>query len=314
MELMLEIKSGSLAGKVIPVRAGQVLTVGRTQRANFPIPQDTYLSGVHFSVECGKESCRLVDRKSANGTFVNGAKVTEVAVQNGDVVFAGKTTFGILIVDSAPGPAPAPTPVREPATTKAVASPSSSARLSPSATLRSEVAQKARPTLMPPAPTARAAVPAPAAPPPVRPAQRLLTVGHWTFGSVPEGWEVVEGFGVRRMGKGVFPSEAMVSEERLRAGATFDHYVAGQLDLVRLLVSQPQIEPAGPARVSGVEESKAFVVRYRTDDGRRFLQRQIFVRQAQLAGALALTTLESELPGLEPVFELIVRGIRFQAS
>lgn len=311
MELMLEIKSGSLAGKVIPVRAGQVLTVGRTQRANFPIPQDTYLSGVHFSVECGKESCRLIDRKSANGTFVNGAKVTEVAVQNGDVVFAGKTTFGILIVDSAPGPAPAPTPVRESVPAKAAASPSSSAMPSPSATLRSEVAQKARPTLIPPAPPARAAVPAP---PPVRPAQRLLTVGHWTFGSVPEGWEVVEGFGVRRMGKGVFPSEAMVSEERLRAGATFDHYVAGQLDLVRLLVSQPQIEPAGPAPVNGVEESKTFVVRYRTDDGRRFLQRQIFVRQAQLAGALALTTLESELPGLEPVFELIVRGIRFQAS
>jgi hypothetical protein len=310
---MLEIKSGVLAGKVIPVRAGQVLTIGRTQRANFPIPQDTYLSGVHFAVECGKQSCRLIDHKSANGTFVNGAKVTEVVIQNGDVVFAGKTTFGIVIADSVPGPAPAP--VREPAPPKAAAaSPSPSATLSASATLRPEVAQKARPMPTPPGAPARAAAPAPAAPPPVRPGQPRLAVGHWIFGAVPEGWEIVEGFGIRRMGKGVFPSEAMVSEERLRAGATFDYYVAGQLDLVRLLVSQPQIEPAGPARVSGAEESKVFVVRYRTDDGRSFFQRQIFVRQGQLAGALALTTLESELPRLDPVFEQMVRGMRFESS
>lgn len=308
---MLEIKSGSLAGRVIPVRAGQLLTVGRTARANFPIPQDTYLSGVHFAVECGKDSCRLVDRKSANGTFVNGTKVTEVVIRNGDVVFAGKTTFGIMIVDSAPGPGPVP--ARKPAPAKEVLSPPS-AVLSPSATLRPEVAERARPVPVAPTPPASAAASAPASPAPVRLAPTHLTVGHWTFGAVPEGWEVVEGFGVRRMGKGVFPSEAMVSEERLRAGGTFDHYVAGQLDLVRLLVSQPQIEPAGPASIGGAEESKAFVVRYRTDDGRRFVQRQIFVRQAQLAGVLALTTLESELPRLEPVFDLIVGGVRFQAS
>jgi len=308
VELMLEIKSGPLAGKVVPVRAGQVVTVGRTQRANFPIPQDTYLSGVHFAVECGKDSCRLVDRKSANGTFVNGAKVTEVAIQNGDVVFAGKTTFGIMIVDSAP--IPAPMPARKPTPAREVLSPPS-AVLSPSTTLRPEVVEPARPAPVAPTPATPAVASAPS---PVRLAPAHLTVGHWAFGGVPEGWEVVEGFGIRRMGKGVFPSEAMVSEERLRAGGTFDHYVDGQLDLVRLLVSQPQIEPAGPAPIGGAEESKAFVVRYRTDDGRRFVQRQIFVRQAQLAGALALTTLESELPRLEPVFDLIVRGMRFQAS
>src|SRR5712692_1318225 len=69
LELKLEITTGPLAGKVIPVREGQALTIGRTQRSNFPIPQDTFLSGVHFSVECDGAACRLVDHKSANGTF-----------------------------------------------------------------------------------------------------------------------------------------------------------------------------------------------------------------------------------------------------
>jgi pSer/pThr/pTyr-binding forkhead associated (FHA) protein len=305
---MLEIKSGPLAGKVIPVRPGQVLTVGRTQRASVPIPQDTYLSGIHFAVECGKDACRLIDRQSANGTFVNGAKVTEVVIQNGDVVFAGKTTFGIAILETAPSQVSAPP--RTPVSPQAAAL-ASSVIPAASATLRPEAAERARAAPVSQPPPAPAATPAPTAP---SSGQRRLTVGHWTFGVVPEGWEVVDGFGVRRMGKGVFPSEAMVSEELLRAGATFDRYVAGQLDLVRLLVSQPQIEPAGPPPITGVEESKAFVVRYRTDDGRRFLQRQVFVRQGQLAGALALTTLESELPRIEPLFEQIVQGMRFAGS
>lgn len=311
MELMLEIKSGPLAGKVVPVPAGQVVTVGRTQRSNFPIPQDTYLSGVHFAVECGKESCRLIDHKSANGTFVNGAKVSEVVVKNGDVVFAGKTTFGIAIVETSASPAPSP--ARRSAPPRAASS-ALSVMEAASATLRPEAAERARPTPVPQAPPVPPATPALAAPSPARSAQFRLTVGHWTFGAVPDGWEAVEGFGVRRMGKGVFPSEAMVSEEPLRAGGTFDHYVAGQLDLVRLLVSQPQIEPGGPAPIGGVEESKTLIVRYRTDDGRRFVQRQVFVRQGQLAGALALTTLETELPRLEPLFEQIVRGMRFGVS
>lgn len=282
MELKLEITTGPLAGKVIPVREGQALTIGRTQRSNFPIPQDTFLSGVHFSVECDAAACRLVDRKSANGTFVNGARVTQAAVRDGDEVFAGQTKFLVRVVESA-GAAPH-RPVAPPAAPVAPARQEA---------IRPEVAERPRPAQ------------------PRQHAQARLAVGHWSFEAIPEGWEAVEGFGIRRMGAGVFPSEAMVSEEPLRSGAGFEAYVESQLDLVRLLVSQPQIEPAGPAPVAGVDEGRAFVVRYRTDDGRRFVQRQIYVCKGQRAGTLALTTLESDLARLEAIFNQIIAGLKF---
>lgn len=276
MELRLEIKAGPLAGKVIPVREGQVVTLGRTQRSNIAIPEDTFLSGVHFAVECDGTAGRVVDRKSANGTFVNGSKVDTAAVRDGDEVLAGQTKFLVRIVAGAPAPA--------------AGAVGPSAASTPPRRRTGKTGQHAK--LAPPT-------------------QAAVTLGHWTLGAVPEGWEAVEGVGIRHMGKGVFPSEAMVSEEPLRSGATFEQYVESQLDLVRLLVSQPQIEPAGAAPVLGVDEGRAFVVRYRTDDGRRFHQRQIFVRKGQLAGSLAFTTLESELARLEAVFNQIVAGLKF---
>jgi hypothetical protein len=287
LELKLEITTGPLAGKVIPVREGQALTIGRTQRSNFPIPQDTFLSGVHFSVECDGAACRLADRKSANGTFVNGARVTQAAIRDGDEVFAGQTKFLVRVVESAV--AAPQRPVAPPAPPRPAA-PVAPARQDP---VRPEVAERPRPA------------------PPRQHALARMAVGHWSFEAIPEGWEAVEGFGIRRMGAGVFPSEAIVSEEPLRSVAGFEPYVESQLDLVRLLVSQPQIDPAGPAPVAGVDEGRAFVVRYRTDDGRRFVQRQIYVRKGQRAGSLALTTLESDLARLEAVFNQIIAGLRF---
>ena len=97
----------------------------------------------------------------------------------------------------------------------------------------------------------------------------------------------------------------------MKPGTTFEQYVQSQLDLIRLLVASPQIEAAWPAPVGGAEESKVFVVRYRTDDGRSFVQRQVYVRKGQRAGSIALTTLESESARLEPVFDQIISGLAF---
>ena len=43
-----------------------------TQRSNVAIPEDTFLSGVHFALEWRGLQCWVIDNKSANGTFVNG--------------------------------------------------------------------------------------------------------------------------------------------------------------------------------------------------------------------------------------------------
>lgn len=245
------------------VPEGRSVTVGRAANANFPLPEDTFLSRVHFEVESTPHGGRVLDRKSANGTSLNGEKLSGTAeVQNGDVISAGQTSFKVLIVEPAAAPAP----------------------------LAAEIDRSAHST----------------APP------GTMGVGSWFFGVVPEGWMVVEDFGLRRYERDAFPSEAMVSEVNLTGGETFEQYVQSQLDLVRLLVSQPHVEPAQPPPISGAEETRSFIVRYSGDGSRLFVQRQIYVRRGERAGALALTALESELPSVSPFLDQIIRGVSFR--
>lgn len=264
MQVCLEILSGPRAGEKIVIPEGRSVTVGRAASANFPLPEDTFLSRVHFEVEAALNGSRVLDRKSANGTSLNGEKLSDAAaVRHGDVISAGQTSFKVLIVGSAAAPAPLP-------------------------------AADSRGVAKSPAPPG------------------TLAVGSWFFGIIPEGWKVVEEFGLRRHERDSFPSEAMVSEVTLTAGETFEQYVQSQLELVRVLVSQPHIEPMKLPEITGAEEVRAFVVRYSGDGNRRFVQRQIYVRRGERAGAVALTTLESELPSVSPFLDQITRGLSFR--
>ena len=59
MGVILEIREGPMAGKVIGLRTGESVTIGRAAgRAQFALPHDTFMSGVHFAVECGPSGCR----------------------------------------------------------------------------------------------------------------------------------------------------------------------------------------------------------------------------------------------------------------
>jgi len=98
MHLVLEIRSGSLLGQRTKVEPGQALRVGRTTRADLAILDDTHMSGVHFVVECDAKGCVLRDLNSRNKTFLNGEEVGTAALQHGDLILAGETTFLVEIV------------------------------------------------------------------------------------------------------------------------------------------------------------------------------------------------------------------------
>jgi pSer/pThr/pTyr-binding forkhead associated (FHA) protein len=99
MGVLLEIKTGALAGKNVVVLTAQTLTFGRAEgRSEVALPQDTFMSGLHFAVECGISGCRVVDRKSSNGTFLNGARIQDAMLANGDEIKAGQTVFAVRIV------------------------------------------------------------------------------------------------------------------------------------------------------------------------------------------------------------------------
>ena len=93
MSVTLLVIQGPYVGRQIPVGAGQVFRVGRTDRSEHAFPNDTYLSGTHFEVGCDEQGCRIRDLGSSNGTYVNGAKIELAAVQEGDQIAAGETVF-----------------------------------------------------------------------------------------------------------------------------------------------------------------------------------------------------------------------------
>ena len=106
MQIVLQIRSGPLTGHTIQLEPGQSVRVGRTSLADFVVAEDRHMSGIHFVVECDEQGYLLRDPGSSNGTLVNGRKVTTVRLTNGDMVFAGETTFSVQIVDDQPEPPP----------------------------------------------------------------------------------------------------------------------------------------------------------------------------------------------------------------
>jgi hypothetical protein len=61
------------------------------------LPEDTYLSGLHFQVEWRDDGCVVRDLGSTNGTFVNGSRITEFLLRGGENITAGQTTFSVEI-------------------------------------------------------------------------------------------------------------------------------------------------------------------------------------------------------------------------
>ncbi len=102
MPVFLEVQSGSQAGKRIPVERGHVLRVGRTERADAVFPDDTHLSGLHFSLGWEGTDCRLSDLNSRNGVLVNGQAMTTVVLRDGDLIVAGNTKFLLRVVPDEP--------------------------------------------------------------------------------------------------------------------------------------------------------------------------------------------------------------------
>jgi hypothetical protein len=101
MMVILEAVSGPVLGRRIEVSGGKIVRIGRTGKSDYPIAEDGYLSGLHFAVECDGTQGRIRDLGSSNGTFINGSRITEQVVQEGDSLVAGGSTF-LIHVDLLP--------------------------------------------------------------------------------------------------------------------------------------------------------------------------------------------------------------------
>jgi predicted component of type VI protein secretion system len=102
MAVILQVTEGPAVGRRTFLRIGQIMRIGRTEWADFNVPQDAAMAPIHFSVEYDTHVCRLRDLQSGAGTLVNGKPVGEAVLNHGDHISAGATTFRVHIEGAVP--------------------------------------------------------------------------------------------------------------------------------------------------------------------------------------------------------------------
>ncbi len=336
MGLVLEMRGGPFAGQRIPIRGGETLLIGRApDRAQFAVPHDTHMSGVHFAVECGPNGCRVIDKGSTNGTHLNGAKIQEAMLASGDEIKSGQTVFIVRIVrdDQLPAAASSPQAVGQPPPTapREMLSPAPAAVrppvVPPSAPMPAPPAAPERTYKMPDTPAPSPAVQNRPAPHPGPPAQRppapgpafspragqppTLSIGSWAFHKIPDGWQIQEGLGIQQDIKDVFPASVGAMEEPLGPGITLPQYVEAQTKMFREYLREPKIDAALPPTIPGSAETVALEVRYSTKDGQSIYYHRVYARSGSTIGVLTLTTLEKDLSSLRPVYDSVLSAISF---
>ena len=110
MRVILEVIEGSQTGERFVFEQREAFVIGRKKnsRVQFRIPDDPYLSRYHLMIEVSPPQCSLRDIGSRNGTRVNGKKVRDADLKDGDVIRAGRTEMLVRIEDKQPEPTPAP--------------------------------------------------------------------------------------------------------------------------------------------------------------------------------------------------------------
>jgi hypothetical protein len=337
--LILEVTEGPLKGKKIEIASERSLTIGRAEgRAQYAIPQDDYMSGVHFSVEVGRGGCKIRDLKSANGTLLNGTALQEGVLVSGDQIRAGKSSFRVSFVadaellgpariDAIP-PAPPPLPPKFKEEPKPAPSPVRAAKDVPEGTPqrptpqpRSEPAPPRAPRVPePPPPVAvkQAPPPPPASPKPApaRPTSRsvVFEVGPWRFSYVPPGWEPKPDFGFQFGSEDEFPTTIVASHEFLGSGVSLQQYVAAQTKMLRQYFKEPTIEAVNPPHIEGATDTVALEIHYPTKDGHLVYVQRIYARYAAGLGVIAFTTLKSASQQLISVFEKVLAQVSLSAD
>jgi len=81
------------------------VTVGR-EINNDIVVAEKEVSRIHCAFESDEKGWRVVDLESTNGTYVNGIRIKQTALRNGDVVVVGSTRLHVLECPSDVSPAP----------------------------------------------------------------------------------------------------------------------------------------------------------------------------------------------------------------
>jgi serine/threonine-protein kinase len=107
ISLTLEVIAGPAQGARFEFDRPTRFLVGRAPEANLQLLDDAHFSRQHFVLEIDPPACSLRDLGSSNGTFVNGHRVTQCNLNDGDIISGGRTRMRVSLGTTAPTVNPA---------------------------------------------------------------------------------------------------------------------------------------------------------------------------------------------------------------
>ncbi|HET6853059.1 MAG TPA: FHA domain-containing serine/threonine-protein kinase [Pyrinomonadaceae bacterium] len=96
MQVNLKVTAGPYKGRIFSFAQHDTFLIGRSPEAHLCLPDDRYFSRHHCLLEMNPPHSFLRDLGSTNGTFLNGQRVKDAYLNNGDRIQCGET---ILVVE-----------------------------------------------------------------------------------------------------------------------------------------------------------------------------------------------------------------------
>lgn len=98
-QVTFKVIEGPHAGLGFDFEEHGTLFAGRLPKAQLRLEKDLHFSRHHFRLEVNPPTCFLMDLHSRNGTFVNGERVNDRYLKDGDIVSGGRTKMVVTIFD-----------------------------------------------------------------------------------------------------------------------------------------------------------------------------------------------------------------------
>src|SRR5690349_7190018 len=102
MQVNLKVTSGPYKGRIFSFTQHDTFLIGRSPDAHLCLPEDRYFSRNHCLLEMNPPHSYLRDLNSTNGTFLNGQRVKDASLNNGDRIQCGETILVVEVTTTAP--------------------------------------------------------------------------------------------------------------------------------------------------------------------------------------------------------------------
>src|SRR5215211_402297 len=97
MRVTLHVVAGPQTGRDFTFDQHDTFMIGRSEDAQFCLPQDRFFSRHHCILEIAPPQAFLRDLSSTNGTFVNGVRVETAHLKHGDRIQGGETVLEVAV-------------------------------------------------------------------------------------------------------------------------------------------------------------------------------------------------------------------------